>query len=311
MTSQTLSKLRPEAEKLLHIAKNVFAAKTFSKTLGTEAAELLYADHNEGVTFSMIIPERICFPISKGSKTHVLPVSSAIAIFDDLSTYSFLIKDKNLRSGVSVLLSAEILADIPPGSKVQIVSQVSKIGKSIGFSDVFMFNENNDLVARGYHTKYLPMGMVWNVLTHPALLNMTLSFYENVFVKIKDTTIGKSLAKLMLDGRNKDIQQMPVFESAGSVFDSFGLEIQPVAKHLGISHENKCKHAKQVVESNEFIFDVLPFMCNIRGFLHGGCVAMTIEHALTQSNLESGSASAAARVRRLDIQYLNAMKVFL
>jgi acyl-coenzyme A thioesterase PaaI-like protein len=303
---KTAAKLRPQAEKLLHIAKNIFAAKTFSKTLGTEAAELTFADQDQGVTFSMTVPERICLPIYPGSKTHVLPVSSAIAIFDDLSTYSFMIKDKNCRSGVSVILSAEILADVPPGSKIQIVSQVSKIGRSIGFSDVYMFNEKDELVARGYHTKYLPMGTAWDFLSHPSMMDASLNFYDKVFVKIIDTGIGKKLAKLMLGGRNRDLK-LPDFLSPGSVFDSFKLKPQAAKEIVNIPDSSiKCKHTQEVVENNEFIFEVFPFMCNIRGFLHGGCVAMTIERALTASSIAAGS---NGRVRRLDIQYLNGMKV--
>lgn len=252
----------------------------------------------------MVVPDRICLPNPVGSGEPLLPVSSVIAIFDDLSTYSFLVKDRNCRSGVSVDLSAELLRDIPTGSTIHVVSHVSKLGKSIGFSDLHMYNEKNELVARGYHTKYLPMGAAWDIISHPAVLESTLKLYESVFLKYQDMPIGRALARLALGGHNKKIV-LPEFLGVGSVFDAFGLH--PItAQKSGILNKNKYRHTLEVVENNEFSFSVLPFMCNIRGFQHGGSVAMTIEGAINRSKTALDSQS---RLSRMDIQYLNGMKV--
>lgn len=270
------------------------------KALGTESAELTFADQNEGVTFSMVVPGRICLPGAGDS--YLLPVSSALAIFDDLSTYCFLIKDKNCRSGVSIDLSAEILQDIPAGSKIHVVSQVSKIGRTIGFSDLHMYNDNQELVARGFHTKYLPMGTAWDVMNHPAFASTSLRLYESMYVPYENTGIAKALAKLALGGRNREMV-LPVFDGNGSVFQSFGLE----SAHINdLPIKSQCKHAQEVVESNAFLFRVHPFMCNIRGYLHGGCVGMAIEDAILRSNI---ALQSTGRLNQLSIQYLNGMKV--
>ena len=300
-----MATLRPQAQKLLHIAKNVFAKKTFSKTLGTEIAELLHADHNDGVVFTMKVPERICLLGGKEEPGPYLPVSSAIAIFDDLSTYSFLVKDKKYRSGVSVVLSAELLRNVSPGTEIRIVSKVSKIGRSIGFSDMFMYNEKEELVARGYHTKYLPMGTAWDIIASPAIMDTTLHVYDNVYVRFEDTGIGKYLAKLMLGGRNRDMK-LPEFDGVGSAFTSFDLKRIDKKKSTNNLHNNSFISNLEVIEKEDYSFNVMPFMCNIRGFLHGGCVAMTIEQSVMLSKVANES---NRRLRRLDIQYLNGMKV--
>lgn len=254
----------------------------------------------------MVVPDRICLQHPRGGDRPLLPVSSAIAIFDDLSSYCFLIKDRNYRSGVSIDLSAELLRDVPAGSTIHVVSQVTKIGRSIGFSDLHMYNQQNELVARGYHTKFLPMGTAWDVMTHPTLSDTTLKLYDSVYVKYKDTGIGKALAKLALGGRNRDFNELPEFNGTGSVFKSFGLNAVAPIQTRETLHKSQCKHSLEVVESNAFSLNVLPFMCNIRGFLHGGCAAMTIEHAINLSKAATGS---AGRLYQMNVQYLNGIKV--
>jgi acyl-coenzyme A thioesterase PaaI-like protein len=284
--------LRPHIERLLHITQHVFAAKSFSKAIGSDAALLLRASETEGVSFSMKIPDRICRYSHHNTSVPLLPASSALALFDDLSSYSFMVKDRNARGGVSVVLSTEILRDIPAGSEVVVHSTISKIGKSIGFSDLYMFDTANNLVARGYHTKYLPMGLAWDFASSPWIAPISLFIYDNIYVKIENTKLGKAAAAALLGGRNKTIQQMPPLQGVGAVFDAFNIMKRQVS-----ADQSFC----------EYSFNTEPFMCNIRGFLHGGCVAMVAEHAALQT--AAIAVNKQSRVSRIDVQYLNAMQV--
>lgn len=288
---------------MLHIAKDIFAVKTFSKSLGTDLAELAYADQERGVAFTMCIPERICMANPWGFKKPILSTSSAMAIFDDLSTYSFMVKDRNCRTGVSVVLSAEMLRDVPVGEKVQVVSTVNKIGKTIGFCDVFMYDSKDNLIARGYHTKHLPMGLFYNVITHPMVADASMSIFENYYSKIQHTQFGKALAGFVLQGRNRTMT-IPTFTGVGSVVDAFNIKaIKDISK---IQNSKSPRHKKELVEDKVFELAVQPFMSNIRGFFHGGATAMSIERAIT---VDSEATKISGRVNRLEVHYLNGMKV--
>jgi hypothetical protein len=99
-----------------------------------------------------------------------------LAVFDELSSYSFVVKDRTCRFGVSVYLSTEILHPIPAGRDVLILTKATKIGKTLGFATMEMFDADGLLLARGEHIKYLPMGPMWDLMANLVLSPMVLSF---------------------------------------------------------------------------------------------------------------------------------------
>jgi hypothetical protein len=99
-----------------------------------------------------------------------------LAVFDELSSYSFVVKDRTCRFGVSVYLSTEILQPIPAGRDVLILTKATKIGKTLGFATMEMFDADGLLLARGEHIKYLPMGPMWDFMANLVLSPMVLSF---------------------------------------------------------------------------------------------------------------------------------------
>lgn len=107
-----------------------------------------------------------------------------MAVFDELSSYAFVVKDSTCRFGVSVYLSTEILHTIPAGKDVIIITKANKIGKTLGFATMEMFDKNGLLLARGEHIKYLPMGPLWNftakLLLSPFVLPILLKYGKSI-----------------------------------------------------------------------------------------------------------------------------------
>ena len=68
------------------------------------------------------------------------------------------------RFGVSVYLSTEILQAIAPGTDVIIVAKASKVGSTLGFATMEMYDTGGSLLARGDHIKHLPMGSMWDLM---------------------------------------------------------------------------------------------------------------------------------------------------
>ena len=170
------------ALRFLNLVQKTFSEKTFSVSLKTVNSSLVEVSKEAGhVLFSYKIPEEVCCP-----KTGRLPISSAIAIMDELSTYSFLIKDRTCRSGVSIHLAATLLDDSYAGDEILIKSKADKIGKNVGYCSIEIREPKTQrLLVRGTHIKYLAMGFVWeNIIAHPRILPLMISFHENYGRKV-------------------------------------------------------------------------------------------------------------------------------
>jgi len=92
---------------MVHHAKDLFSIHSFAALLGVQRASLLPQEERSECTFSYRVIGDPCKAI--GPKRGVLPVSSALALFDELSTYAFIAEDATSRPGVSVHLNSEIL----------------------------------------------------------------------------------------------------------------------------------------------------------------------------------------------------------
>ncbi len=72
-----------------------------------------------------------------------------------MGTLALLSKD-HTRGGVSVDLSVSFTSAAPVGSSLTIIGKVLKYGRSMGFTEVKVFNEEDTLIASGRHTKAFP-----------------------------------------------------------------------------------------------------------------------------------------------------------
>lgn len=274
--------------RLLELTRAEFAQKTFSSSLHLQTSNLIGADLETGVEFSYRIPPEVCKNSMKGPR---LPISSTIAIFDELSTYAFMIKDYSCRSGVSILLSAEQKTDCFSGDEVTIVCKSDKIGKTIGFCSMQMMNADGDVIAKGKHIKFLPMGPLWNLVGHPRCLPTFLQFWRNYGQKLKNTFIGKKLEKLLLGGGRSRGQFTEPMESGvvGATFHSLGLT------SCSAFGEGNYDSINNGASSVAYMLSVQPHLCNIIGVMHGGAVAMAAEEVASSSSSLSSASPANTR----------------
>jgi hypothetical protein len=156
-----------------------FSYGCFTPHLGIFRSEFL--SHVSGTsTFRYKVLPYLCH---NDSGREYLSTSATVALFDEFSSISTIISDRTNRGGVSIVLSAENYVDIPPNTEVLIISKSLKIGKTIGFSDLQMFDLNNNLLASGNHIKFLDAGKLWNYVMHPTLFPFLVKLLDSKFMK--------------------------------------------------------------------------------------------------------------------------------
>ena len=285
-------------KRLLDISLEKSANLTFSKYLGTPTVSLVDFSKNDGVTFEYIVPESLCLPkISTGSP--VFPVSAALAVFDELSTYSFMLADKNHRSGVSIHLSTEMMKDISPGEKLLVNTRADKIGKTVGFCSMVMKNSSGELVAEGKHIKYLPMGVLWDIFSSKPVLSRVMAFHERYHDTVSKSKIANQLMGFIMGGRNKGGHKT-VWDVAGvgALFEALDM-----SEEVNWNERNTVGAKFSTDEPRKFQLQVNSALNNMVGRMHGGALAVAIEQALRMHDPN------AEALRHLEIRYLSAMKV--
>jgi acyl-coenzyme A thioesterase PaaI-like protein len=206
-----------------------------------------------------------------------------------------MIHDKTMRGGVSTVLSTELFHDVSPGTEVTIQSIITKSGKSIGYSDMYMYDNVGRLVATGYHTKYLPMGQVWDIVAHPTIAPYSIYAIQNWSESFKTSKLGRYIMATIVQGRNRSVKLSPEYlENVGGAFAAFEMK------------ETRIDRGDGQIDGLEL--DVKPYLCNVKGFLHGGACGMVAEHAARLLIVKNGG-DPMARITRVDMQYQNAMKV--
>lgn len=62
--------------------------------------------------------------------------------------------------GVSITLTGEIFKKISVGQQITIKAKILKIGSILGFTEMWIYNQANEPLARAKHIKYLQMGFM-------------------------------------------------------------------------------------------------------------------------------------------------------
>lgn len=89
-----------------------------------------------------------------------LGVGAVLALADVFTTLVLLAGDSNHRPGVSISLTGEVFKSVLVGQSVTIKARILKIGANLGFTEMWVYDERNEPVARAKHIKYLQMGMM-------------------------------------------------------------------------------------------------------------------------------------------------------
>ena len=168
------------SNRILDIIMHEFSGKTFSVCMMSGLTGFVQSDLKKGVSFHYVVPEHLCRKYTvEGRKVDPHFSTAAImALFDEISTYSTSMKDKNHRPGLSVHLTTELLQNVYAGDEVTILTKADKNGKTIGYCTMELLNKKGELVARGKHIRYLQMGALFDTITDPMILPWTVNYYE-------------------------------------------------------------------------------------------------------------------------------------
>ena len=218
------------------------------------------------ISFSYKIPAHICLPY-KGRPC--ITASATMALFDEYSSMCFMMKDKGARGGVSIMLTADVHQFCAAGTDVTIVTRATKVGKTIGFCDIEMFDHNKELVSRGSHVKFVDMGRMWDFAMHPSRISTTLALYDALGERLLNTAIGDNVMSLL--GKGKRLSDLsPAFGEVGAAYREFGLSSEGADQREG--------------GGTQAHFKMKPHMGNYFGNLHGGAAAMLAEECSVRAS---------------------------
>ena len=94
------------AKRMLEVVMKDSKEKTFNQFLSVGLMNFLSVDMRKELSLRYKIPRSLC---RLNSTNHIFSSACILALFDEFSTYSLVIKDKKYRPGVSVYLQAEII----------------------------------------------------------------------------------------------------------------------------------------------------------------------------------------------------------
>ena len=148
------------------------------------ALSMPHADDQNTIRLRYKIPAAVC---TSNNRTQ-MSLSGFLAIFDDVTTWAMMSVDRSKRAGVSISLGCHLanrtpvvtntngLSGIMPsaGDAVDITTRVDKIGRNLGFASVEARHvESGQCICIGYHTKFLPMGWLYETAYSPFLFPVT------------------------------------------------------------------------------------------------------------------------------------------
>lgn len=244
----------------------------------------------KGLAFEYKVPPSLC-RIQKSQP--VISNAAVMAIFDELSTYACFVYDKTTRGGVSVHLNSELIHPAPVNEEVVIITKADKIGKSLAYCSMEMRNVKGDLLARGKHIKYMPMGWIWDVLGHPLILPWVIFFYDK-FYKGKFST---PLDNVVFTPRTDVVDS---HEGIAQVFENMSVEKSDI-----LPAENAPERVYKI--------NVKPQFKNRFGSFHGGAAAIAIEEAC-ESYLnefkfkQQHDEQKRVYLEKMEVRYLATMK---
>jgi hypothetical protein len=121
------------------VAKGIFqiaAWDSFGKFLDITSGIIGGVNVNRGILeISYVVPEHLCH--CHPDNVSYLDLAAILALTDEITTALIVCEDKTYRPGVSVSLSGELYCDdIRAGQKIVIEACVTKIGATLGFTEV-------------------------------------------------------------------------------------------------------------------------------------------------------------------------------
>jgi acyl-coenzyme A thioesterase PaaI-like protein len=272
----------------------------------------------KSTNFDYLVPEGLCRQsVSPSSAQQVyFPVSSLLAVMDDITSMAAMEKDKKHRTGVSISLSMNFIPTatrfILPHDELQFICHLDKLGNFIGFLSVTVVHTaSQTIVAQGTHTKFLPTGKLWEWLFSSTMLPITMWYYRirvwKQYSTIVDDLIANNYSKIMkktqllsfattttttnttTTSSNDDSNQIPSSSILSELFNKVGnitqdrFQLKLLSNH---SHTNDLTIPPMLNHQGPLVYELLftSDMKNYVGLMHGGAVAHAIEEACMQAH---------------------------
>ena len=265
--------------------------KSFASELGLDSSLLIHptsssSSSSSSSSWSIIFKSKISPNVCRyqhDKERASLTCGAALAILDDISTYTFFLDDLTSRPGVSVYLTTELCQPCYANEDVHIRVKTDKIGKTLGFCsfDIVNANDNTTVYAKGSHIKFLDMGKAWDFL-FGYFFNYTLTLID--MFKLNDPkSVASGYINKLIGLKKNDIKDNRIQSShVGALFDNL-----------------------KIMENANNIFQLKPepFMNNPIGTLHGGALACFIEHSNYQYT--NGKLQDNTYIRKMETKYLS------
>jgi acyl-coenzyme A thioesterase PaaI-like protein len=286
-------------------------AKNFGQFLLPTLTSINTSHVPKEIEFGLMVPTAMCrtgHTVTTKENRGVFATSMIMALFDELSSNGLMVKDQSYRGGVSIELSTEVFQQVHAGKDVLVKSRADKIGKMVSFSTIEMWDsESTQLLARGKHIKFMPMGLPFDIITSPVLLPLSLKVYSAFRGSKFSTTLDELLGHLLDHKKDHFVRQLPnngmdylKSEDIGAVFKLFNIEeiqdqstLQRLLRDIPHPELGHC-----------YQFKVRRNQTNGIGAMHGGAVASVIEEScsLARKALVE-KANQSISVEKVEVRY--------
>ena len=237
------------------------------------------------VVYSSKISPNICQFRSNGDERASMTCGAALAILDDISTYSFFLNDQSSRPGVSVHLATELCEPCYAGQEVHIRVRTDKIGRTLGFCsmDIVDAKDSSKLYAKGSHIKFLDMGKVWDLLFGKRFFNFTMALIHAFQLDDPKSLTSSYINKLLGIKKNKVNESSTRIDTKiGSLFDNMNITNDITGTYKLIPRGG---------------------LNNPMGGLHGGALACFIDYSASKhANLHN------TYIKKIETKYLSKSK---
>jgi len=224
-------------------------------------------DDANAISFRYTIPKEICMSAKTGRDLFSeVTLSALLSLFDEVTSWLIMSVDRRKRGGVSVALGCHLadthVAMPEAGDVVEILAKVDKIGRNLGFASFEARRvDTGQRICIGYHTKFLPMGWLFETAMGPYLYPITRAAVMHFSSEKAENGEGQSLSDLL---------------------------------KIGVINDNGTSDSTS--SSSKYTFNITDDHWNAVGTLHGGCQAMIYEEVgrrIMQAECSANSLSAA------------------
>ncbi|GBG29918.1 Hypothetical Protein FCC1311_061382 [Hondaea fermentalgiana] len=108
-------------------------------------------------------------------------LEAAVALLDEISTYAgCCMWDQRCRPGFSIQLQGRALRpiDVGAGERIKVETRLQRVGRTIGFLDIVISDEDGDPLISASHLKFMHSGAIFDLAFRPPFQETTRKLWE-------------------------------------------------------------------------------------------------------------------------------------